>query len=123
METQIKKGLLEICILAALKRESSYGYKIARDVSACVAISESTLYPILKRLEAAGSVETSTAEYNGRLRRYYTLTDDGDSKIKAFLDAWEEIVGVHRYVREAWDLCPEPQTTRTTQTTEGGPTT
>ena len=98
METQMKKGLLEVCVLAALKRESSYGYKIVRDVSAYISISESTLYPILKRLEAAGSVTTSTAEHSGRLRRYYSLTDDGNSKIQAFLDEWEEIVAVHRYV-------------------------
>ena len=110
METQVKKGLIEVCVLAALKRESSYGYKIVRDVSTCVRISESTLYPILKRLEAAGSVTASTAEHNGRFRKYYTLTRDGQDKIKTFLDEWEEIDAIYRYVREK------------AQATEGGST-
>ena len=110
METQVKKGLIEVCVLAALVNESSYGYKIVRDVSTCVDISESTLYPILKRLEAGGNVTASSAEHNGRFRKYYTLTDDGRSKINAFLDEWEEIDAIYRYVRDK------------TQTNEGGTT-
>jgi len=100
VEIQLKKGLLDICVLSVLKRGSSYGYKIVRDVSTCVNISESTLYPILKRLEAAGSVTTSAVEHNGRLRKYYALTEEGHNKIQTFLDEWNEIDAVYRYVRD-----------------------
>ena len=100
MEVQIKKGLLDICVLSVLKRKSSYGYKIVREVSTCVSISESTLYPILKRLEAAGCVTTSTAEHNGRLRKYYALTEEGQHKIQTFLDEWHEIDAVYRFVSD-----------------------
>ena len=100
MEIQLKKGLLDICVLAALKRETSYGYKIMRDVSACIDISESTLYPILKRLELAGHVTTHTAEHQGRLRKYYRITDAGRQKIRAFLDEWDEIAAVYLYCRD-----------------------
>ena len=100
MEIQLKKGLLDVCVLSVLRRGSSYGYKIVRDVSTCISISESTLYPILKRLEAAGSVTTSAVEHNGRLRKYYTLTEEGRNKIQTFLDEWNEIDAIHRYVRD-----------------------
>ncbi len=55
MDTQLKKGLLEICVLAVLKKEDSYGYKIVKDISPYIEISESTLYPILRRLETANA--------------------------------------------------------------------
>ena len=71
MDIQLKRGLLEICVLCALLHEDSYGYKIIKDVSEYVEISESTLYPILRRLEAAGALTVYSAEHNGRLRKYY----------------------------------------------------
>ena len=82
MDAQLKKGLLEVCVLVSLKKEESYGYKIISDVSPYIEISESTLYPILKRLEATGCLTTRTKEYNGRLRKYYMITDAGKKKIK-----------------------------------------
>ena len=77
MDAQLKKGLLEICVLKAIEREESYGYKIISDLAPCIEISESTLYPILRRLEANGAVTTRTAAHNGRLRKYFRITGVG----------------------------------------------
>lgn len=71
MNAQLKKGLLEFCVLAVLKKGDSYGYQMIKDMSHCIEISESTLYPILKRLEQNNYVETYSQEHNSRLRKYY----------------------------------------------------
>ena len=65
MDTQLKKGLLDVCVLSVLRREESYGYKIISDIAPYIEISESTLYPILKRLEATGAVTTRSKEQGG----------------------------------------------------------
>ena len=62
MDAQLKKGLLDVCVLAALRKEESYGYKIISDIAPYIEISESTLYPILKRLEGSGAVTTHSRE-------------------------------------------------------------
>ena len=105
MDTQRKKGLLEICVLAVLQREPSYGYKIIGDITPCIDISESTLYPILKRLETAGCLITFTQEHNGRLRKYYLITPWGRKRIAAFLEEWDEMKRVYTFVQEesAWN--------------------
>ena len=77
MDTQLKKGLLDVCVLSVLREGESYGYKIISDIAPYIEISESTLYPILKRLEATGAVTTRSREYNGRLRKYYAITEKG----------------------------------------------
>lgn len=82
MDIQLKKGILDICVLSALERGESYGYKIIDDLRDVVEISESTLYPILKRLEAAGFLTTRTAEFSGRLRRYFKITETGLKKLR-----------------------------------------
>ena len=69
MDIQRKKGLLDVCVLAVLRRGPSYGYKIIGEVSSCIEVSESTLYPILKRLEANGYVTTDTTERCNGLQR------------------------------------------------------
>lgn len=98
MDTQRKKGVLDACILAALSRGPSYGYELIGTVSRCVPISESTLYPILKRLEAGGCLSTYKEEYNGRIRKYYRLTDAGRKRIRDFLEEWEEIERIYNFV-------------------------
>ncbi len=105
MDVQRKKGLLEMCVLAVLSKEPSYGYKIMRDVSACIEISESTLYPILKRLETAGCLTIQPQEHNGRLRKYYLITPWGRKRIAAFLEEWDEMKRVYTFVQEesAWN--------------------
>lgn len=98
LDAQLKKGLLEVCVLAAIKEEESYGYKIIADVSRYVEISESTLYPILKRLEATGMVTTRSKEYNGRLRKYYMITERGRQKINDFAADLEEFERIYKFI-------------------------
>ena len=98
MDVQLKRGILEICVLAALRKEDSYGYKIIRDLSTCVEISESTLYPILRRLEAAKMLTVYSAEHNGRLRKYYHITNSGLERIEAFKEEWKEIISIYKFV-------------------------
>lgn len=99
MDAQLKKGFLEFCVLASLKNKDSYGYQIVKDVSRYIEISESTLYPILRRLEAGGSVETYTEEHNGRLRKYYKITQKGILSIETFLNEWQEVQAVYDYIK------------------------
>ena len=98
MDIQLKRGLLDICVLAAIKNEDSYGYKIIKDVKPYISISESTLYPILRRLEEAGSLTVRSEEYNGRLRKYYSITKSGKKKIEDFAGEWKEIMSVYEFV-------------------------
>lgn len=100
MDTQRKKGLLDICILAVLRAGPSYGYLLIREVSQCMPISESTLYPILKRLEASGCLTTYQQEHNGRTRKYYRLTKAGEERIRVFLSEWDEMQRIYRFVEE-----------------------
>lgn len=101
LDAQLKRGLLEVCVLAAVCREPSYGYRIIRDLSGCVEISESTLYPILRRLEGSGALEAYSVEHSGRLRRFYRLTGVGRAQMEAFLSDWPEMETMHAFVREA----------------------
>ena len=98
MEMQMKRGLLDVCVLAAIKNEDSYGYQIIKDVSPYVEISESTLYPILRRLESAELLTVRSTEHNGRLRKYYHITPEGLSRIEAFKEEWKEIMMIYRFV-------------------------
>ena len=84
MDIQRKKGILDVCVLSVLQKEPSYGYMIVKEVSECIEISESTLYPILKRMENAGCLTTYKQEHNGRMRKYYEITDAGRKKIEEF---------------------------------------
>ncbi len=98
MDVQLKRGLLDICVLAAIKDEESYGYQIVKDMKPYVDISESTLYPILRRLETAELLTVRSAEHNGRLRKYYRITDAGLSRIQAFKEEWREIMSIYSFV-------------------------
>lgn len=98
MDIQLKRGLLDVCVLAAIKNEDSYGYKIIKDMQPYVAISESTLYPILRRLEATGMLGVRSAEHNGRLRKYYHITSAGLQRIEDFKSEWEEMDAIYHFV-------------------------
>lgn len=98
MDIQIKRGLLDVCVLAAIKDEDSYGYQIIKDVKPYVEISESTLYPILRRLESSALLTVRTAEHNGRLRKYYHITDKGLKRIEEFKTEWREILTIYQFV-------------------------
>lgn len=98
MDIQLKRGLLDVCVLAAIKDEDSYGYKIIKDMKPYLEMSESTLYTILKRLEAAEMLTVRTAEHNGRLRKYYHINDDGLKRIEEFKQEWKEVMAIYRFV-------------------------
>lgn len=98
MDIQLKRGLLEVCVLAAIKEKDSYGYRIIKDMKPYVEISESTLYPILKRLEASELLSVYTVEHSGRLRKYYHITSSGLERIAAFQKEWEEILSIHQFI-------------------------
>ena len=98
MDIQLKRGLLDVCVLAAIKDEDSYGYKIIKDMKPYIELSESTLYTILKRLEAADMLTVRTAEHGGRLRKYYHITDGGLKRIEDFKNEWAEIMAIYRFV-------------------------
>ena len=98
MDIQLKRGLFDVCVLAAIKDADSYGYQIIKDMKPYMEMSESTLYTILKRLEAAHMLTVRTAEHGGRLRKYYHITDAGLRRIEEFKDAWKEILSIYRFV-------------------------
>ena len=98
MDIQMKRGLLDICVLAAIKDRESYGYQIIKDMKPFVEISESTLYPILRRLETTGLLTVRTAEHNGRLRKYYRITKSGLDRIESFKQEWNEIISIYNFV-------------------------
>lgn len=98
MDAQLKKGLLEVCVLAAIRKEESYGYKIIADLAPYVEISESTLYPILRRLENSGAVKTRCVQYNGRLRRYFRITEKGLQTINDFIDTMEQFKKISDFI-------------------------
>ena len=98
MDIQLKKGILDVCVLHAISNGESYGYKIISDLQGIIEISESTLYPILKRLESSGYVTTRTAEYSGRLRRYYTITPQGLKRLVSGRNDLQEINTIYRKI-------------------------
>ena len=98
MDGQLKRGLLDVCVLAAIKTKDSYGYKIIKDMKPYLELSESTLYTILKRLETAHMLTVRTAEHGGRLRKYYHITEEDLQRIEDFKLEWEEILSIYQFV-------------------------
>lgn len=103
MNAQLKKGLLDVCVLAVLNRGESYGYKILKDLSAYIELSESTLYPILRRLETGKYVTVRSLEHEGRLRKMYTITKAGKAQLVDFLSDWKEVETIYQYIKEGID--------------------
>ena len=103
MDIQLKRGLLDVCVLAAIKNEDSYGYKIIKDMKPYIELSESTLYTILKRLETAKMLTVRTTEHAGRLRKYYRITEVGLKRIEDFKSEWEEIMAIYSFVTKEDD--------------------
>ena len=98
MDAQLKRGLLDVCVLTAIKDDESYGYKIIKDLKPYVSLSESTLYTILKRLETANMLTVRAAEHDGRLRKYYRITKTGAMRIKEFKEEWREVMTIYQFV-------------------------
>ena len=103
MDIQLKRGLLDVCVLTAIKDGESYGYKIIKDLKPCIELSESTLYTILKRLELARMLTVRTAEHGGRLRKYYHITPVGLKRIEEFKEEWKELLSIYRFVTKEDD--------------------
>lgn len=99
MDAQLKRGVLDACVLSALLRERSYGYRIIKSLAPVVEISESTLYPILKRLETAGYLTVQSLEHGGRLRKYYGITQSGKARLLQFVAEWEGIADIYQYIQ------------------------
>ena len=98
MDIQLKRGMLEVCVLAAIKDEDSYGYQIIKDIKPYLDISESTLYPILRRLEEGKMLTVKSAEHNGRLRKYYRITKKGIERIEEFKNDWHEMMSIYTFI-------------------------
>ena len=98
MDIQLKRGLLDVCVLAAIRQEDSYGYRIIKDLKPYITLSESTLYTVLKRLELAGLLTVRTSEHEGRLRKYYHITKAGLGRIEDFKDEWREVMAIYQFV-------------------------
>ena len=98
MDIQLKRGLLDVCVLSAIKNEESYGYKIIKDMKPYIEMSESTLYTILKRLESANMLTVRSAEHGGRLRKYYKITRAGLGRIEDFKEEWREVMSIYQFV-------------------------
>lgn len=103
MSPQLKKGFLEYCILAVLERGDSYGYQIIKDLAAVIAMPESTLYPILKRLEKQGKVTCHNELADGRNRKYYHLTAAGRADVADFLQEQTEVERIYQFIRGAME--------------------
>ena len=100
MDAQLRRGVLDVCVLAAIKNGDSYGYKIIKDLRPVVELSESTLYTILKRLEEAKMLVVRSEEFEGRLRKYYRITPQGLKRIQDFKEEWKELMGVYSFIAE-----------------------
>jgi len=100
MDAQLRRGVLDVCVLVAIRNEDSYGYKIIKDLKPVLALSESTLYTILKRLEEAKMLTVRTAEFEGRLRKYYHITQLGINRIEEFKNEWKELMIIYSFISE-----------------------
>ena len=107
MDAQLKRGILDVCVLAAIKDGESYGYKIIKDLKPHIELSESTLYTILKRLEGSNMLTVRSAEHGGRLRKYYRITRAGLGRIEDFKQEWKEIISIYNFVAKEGEKLDE----------------
>ena len=105
MDIQLKRGLLDVCVLVAIKNEDTYGYQIIKDMKPYLELSESTLYTILKRLEASDMLVVKSLEHNGRLRKYYHITKRGLDRIEEFREDWREILSIYNFITREDTSC------------------
>ncbi len=90
MVFQLSAGMLDACVLSVLDKEDAYGYILTQNIKSVVDISESSLYPILRRLQGAGFLVTYDQPFGGRNRRYYQITDMGRQQLEFFRNGWIE---------------------------------
>lgn len=89
MVFQLGASLLDALVLAVLHKEATYGYKLTQEVKSMLQVSESTLYPVLRRLTREGCLETYDEEHMGRNRRYYRLTEKGKKQYAFYVKEWQ----------------------------------
>ena len=100
MDAQLRRGVLDVLVLTAIKNEDSYGYKIIKDLKPIIELSESTLYTILKRLEEGKMLVVRSVEFEGRLRKYQHITPTGLQRIIDFKNEWKELMNVYSFIAE-----------------------
>ena len=100
MDAQLRRGVLDVLVLSAIKNEDSYGYKIIKDLKPIIELSESTLYTILKRLIDDQMVVVRSEEFEGRLRKYYNITNKGRGRIEDFKSEWKELMSIYSFISE-----------------------
>jgi len=100
VDAQLKKGLLDVCVLSVLRREDTYGYKITQEITELLDTSESALYPVLRRLESQGLLDTYSREYSGRLRKYYRITGAGISRLRESMQELSDLKRVIDYIMD-----------------------
>jgi PadR family transcriptional regulator PadR len=86
---QLGTPLLDACVLAILKREDAYGYILTQNVKDIINISESTLYPVLRRLQSDNCLTAYDKPFQGRNRRYYKITDAGETRCETYISEWK----------------------------------
>ena len=90
MTFQLGSSLLDACVLAVLSREDTYGYILTQNVRQVMSISESTLYPVLRRLQKDECLVVYDQECAGRNRRYYKITERGSAQLSLYENEWKK---------------------------------
>ena len=100
MESQFKKGVLELCVLALLEHNDYYGYELVTTLSRDISITEGTIYPLLRRLKTDSLLTTYLEESTeGPARKYYKITKEGKSRLKSLLKEWDSFASkVNRFL-------------------------
>jgi PadR family transcriptional regulator PadR len=93
MAFQVGTALLDACVLATLSKEDAYGYVLTQNVKEIISVSESTLYPVLRRLQKEDCLTAYDQPFSGRNRRYYKITDAGKEKLTIYTREWEDYKG------------------------------
>ena len=94
IDIQLKKGALDLCVLALLSRADSYAYEIASRLADAIGMGEGTIYPLMRRMQSDGLVETYLVESSsGPSRKYYRLTPTGKTSLAAQTQAWRSFAG------------------------------
>ena len=94
IDVQLKKGALDLCVLALLSRADSYAYEIASRLADAIGMGEGTIYPLMRRMQSDGLVETYLVESSsGPSRKYYRLTPTGKTSLAAQTQAWRSFAG------------------------------
>ncbi|MBN8047883.1 MAG: PadR family transcriptional regulator [Paraclostridium dentum] len=99
MNTQFKKGVLEICVLALISKKDMYGYEIVQNISKVIEVNEGTIYPLLRRLTKEGYFETYILESNeGPARKYYKITGLGKENLISLIEEWKNFTNAVDYL-------------------------